>query len=48
MCRAARRRLPIGIQTFSTLREQDCYCVDKTADAQRDGVRGGGRLTQAA
>ena len=27
----ARRRLPIGIQTFRKLREQDCYYVDKTA-----------------
>ena len=26
----SRRRLPIGIQTFRTLREQDCYYVDKT------------------
>ena len=26
----SRRRLPIGIQTFSKLREQDCYYVDKT------------------
>ena len=26
-----RRRLPIGIQTFRTLRERDCYYVDKTA-----------------
>ncbi len=26
-----RRRLPIGMQTFRTLREQDCYYVDKTA-----------------
>ena len=25
-----RRRLPIGLQTFSKLREQDCYYVDKT------------------
>ena len=25
-----RRKLPIGIQTFSKLREQDCYYVDKT------------------
>ena len=24
-----RRRLPIGIQTFRKLREQDCYYVDK-------------------
>ena len=26
-----RRRLPIGIQTFRTIREQNCYYVDKTA-----------------
>ena len=26
-----RRRLPIGIQTFREIREQDCYYVDKTA-----------------
>ena len=25
-----RRRLPIGMQTFRELREQDCYYVDKT------------------
>ena len=25
-----RRRLPIGIQTFRTVREQGCYYVDKT------------------
>ena len=29
--RMTRRRLPIGIQTFRKLREQDCYYVDKTA-----------------
>ena len=29
------RRLPIGIQTFRKLREQDCYYVDKTAYVQR-------------
>ena len=26
----AKRRLPIGMQTFRKLREQDCYYVDKT------------------
>ena len=31
----ARRRLPIGIQTFRKLREQDCYYVDKTAYIRR-------------
>ena len=30
-----RRRLPIGIQTFRKLREQNCYYVDKTAYIQR-------------
>jgi len=28
-----RRKLPIGIQTFAKLREEDCYYVDKTAHA---------------
>ena len=32
-----RRRLPIGIQTFRTLRERDCYYVDKTAFEVADG-----------
>ena len=31
----ARRRLPIGMQTFSELREQDRYYVDKTAYIER-------------
>ena len=31
----ARRRLPLGIQTFRELRELDCYYVDKTAYAKR-------------
>ena len=35
-----RRRLPIGMQTFRTLREQDCYYVDKTAYVERL-LRGG-------
>ena len=30
-----KRRLPIGIQTFRHLREQDCYYVDKTAFLRR-------------
>ena len=30
-----RKRLPIGIQTFSTLREEDCYYVDKTLHIER-------------
>ena len=29
--RTAKRKLPIGIQTFSEIREDDCYYVDKTA-----------------
>ena len=28
---SSRRKLPIGIQTFRTLREEGCYYVDKTA-----------------
>ena len=31
----AKRRLPIGMQTFRKLREQDCYYVDKTPYIQR-------------
>jgi len=31
----SRPRLPIGIQTFRTLREEDCYYVDKTAYVER-------------
>ncbi len=30
-----RRRLPIGIQTFREVREDDCYYVDKTPHIQR-------------
>ncbi|MDE0446576.1 MAG: ATP-binding protein [Spirochaetaceae bacterium] len=30
-----RRRLPIGMQTFREVREQDCYYVDKTAYIER-------------
>ncbi len=33
--RTARRKLPIGIQTFRTIREDGCYYVDKTAYVQR-------------
>ena len=29
--RTARRKLPIGIQTFRTIREENCYYIDKTA-----------------
>ena len=32
---APRKRLPIGIQTFSTLREEGCYYVDKTPHIER-------------
>ena len=31
----AKRRLPIGIQTFRNLRERNCYYVDKTGHALR-------------
>ncbi len=31
----ARRRLPIGIQTFRRIRERNCYYVDKTAFIER-------------
>ena len=31
----SKRRLPIGIQTFREVREEDCYYVDKTAYIQR-------------
>ncbi len=31
----SRRRLPIGLQTFRKLRDQDCYYVDKTAYLER-------------
>ena len=30
-----RRKLPIGIQTFRKIREENCYYVDKTAHIQR-------------
>ena len=30
-----KRRLPIGIQTFHKIREEDCYYVDKTAYIRR-------------
>ena len=33
--RTARRKLPIGIQTFREIREEDCYYVDKTAYIRR-------------
>ena len=35
MRRMIRRRLPIGIQTFRTLREEGCYYVDKTPYVER-------------
>ena len=31
----SRRRLPIGIQTFRKIRQEDCYYVDKTAYIRR-------------
>ena len=31
----SKRRLPIGIQTFSKIRQEDCYYVDKTAYIRR-------------
>ena len=31
----AKRRLPIGIQTFRKIREEDCYYVDKTPCIRR-------------
>ena len=31
----SRRKLPIGIQTFRTIREEGCYYVDKTAYVRR-------------
>ena len=36
-----KRKLPIGIQTFRTLREQGCYYVDKTRYAKRLADEGG-------
>ena len=30
-----KRRLPIGIQSFRRIREQNCYYVDKTAFIER-------------
>ena len=35
-----RRKLPLGIQTFRKIREQDCYYVDKTAYARRLAAEG--------
>ena len=32
---AAKRKLPTGIQTFRTIREEECYYVDKTGYAMR-------------
>ena len=32
---AARRKLPIGMQTFRQLREENCYYIDKTAYIRR-------------
>ena len=36
-----RRKLPIGIQSFAKLREQDCYYVDKTPHALQLIEKGG-------
>jgi len=36
----AKRKLPIGIQTFRLIREGDCYYVDKTALIQRLAAEG--------
>ena len=36
----AKRRLPIGIQTFRKVRERNCYYVDKTAFIERLVARG--------
>lgn len=35
MSAAQRRKLPVGIQTFSDIREDDYYYVDKTPDIER-------------
>ncbi|MBU2572089.1 MAG: AAA family ATPase, partial [Gammaproteobacteria bacterium] len=35
-----RKKLPIGIQTFREIREDDCYYVDKTAYALKLAVEG--------
>ena len=39
---AAKRKLPIGIQTFRTIREEKCYYVDKTEHIKQL-AEGGGR-----
>ncbi len=38
--RTAKRKLPIGIQTFRTIREENCYYVDKTAYMARLAAEG--------
>ena len=40
----ARRRLPIGIQSFRKMRESNCYYVDKTGYALRLAAEGGNHL----
>ena len=30
-----KRKLPTGVRTFRTIREEACYCVDKPACARR-------------
>ncbi len=42
-----RRRLPIGIQDFRTVREEDCYYVDKTPLVRRL-VDGGATISSPA
>ena len=39
-----RRSLPVGIQTFSRIREEGYYYVDKTGYARRLAEEGGGRF----
>ena len=39
-----KRRLPVGIQTFSRIREEGYYYVDKTGYARRLAEEGGGRF----
>ena len=38
--RSVRRKLPIGIRTFRTIREDGCYYVDKTPFIRRLGDEG--------
>ena len=43
----AKRRLPIGIQTFRRIREEDCYYVDRTPYIRRLVDEGQGHFTLA-